>query len=288
MRQIFNEIIQRYFRHDVGRSSAALTYYLVFAAFPLIIFFSTLLGALNLNFESVLKAVEQIMPAEVEQLIRSYFIYVQENQSRKLLVFSLVFSIWFPTRATSCLMRSMQRAFGVQPRTNTLRRQVAYQLRTLLFTVWMVGMLSASALLITVGHRALRWINNYVLLPAGWADMWEILRFILLGMLLFATLAVLYMLALGERQALRDMFVGIFLSLAAWMGVSVLFSYYVENLATYSQLYGSIATMVVTLLWLYMSASVIIMGAEINAVLLHIRKQRRREKEELAQEQETE
>lgn len=288
MRQIFDELIRRYFRHDVGRSSAALTYYLVFAAFPLMVFFSTLLGALDLNFESALKAVEQILPTEVEDLIRSYFIYVQENQSRKLLVFSLVFSVWFPTRATSCLMRAMQRAFGVQPRTNTLWGQLAYQLRTLLFTVWMVGMLSASALLITVGRRALHWVNKYVPLPAGWADMWDILRFILLGMLLFATLAMLYMLALGERQALRDVAAGILLSLTAWMGVSVLFSYYVENLATYSQLYGSIATVVVTLLWLYMSASVIIMGAEFNAVLLHARRQHRREKAELMEEQGTE
>ena len=49
------QLLRRYDRHAVGRSSAALTYYLVFAAFPLLVFFSTLLGALEVDGESVLR-----------------------------------------------------------------------------------------------------------------------------------------------------------------------------------------------------------------------------------------
>ena len=278
MRRVIKNIVQRYFRHDVGRSSAALTYYLIFAAFPLIVFFSTLLGLLDLNFEAVLKTLEQILPDEVEQIIRSYFNYVQENQSGKLMAFSLVFSIWFPMRASSCLMRSVQRAFGPQYQKSGFR----VQLRTLLFTVWLVGTLSASAVLLMVGRRALRWVNRYIRLPLGLADLWNPLRFVILAFLLFMTLAVLYMVALGERRPLRDVSAGIVVSLAAWMGLSALFSYYVEHIATYSQLYGSIATVVVTLLWLYMSGTVIIMGAELNAVLV-IRRRRKAKRKELAQ-----
>ena len=281
MRRTLKNIVQRYFRHDVGRSSAALTYYLIFAAFPLIVFFSTLLGLLELNFESVLQALDQILPSDVESIIRGYFNYVQENQSGKLMAFSLVFSIWFPMRASSCLMRSVQRAFGPRYQKTGFRVQV----RTLLFTVWLVGTLSVSAVLLTVGRRALRWVNQYVRLPLGLADLWNPLRFVILAFLLFMTLAVLYMVALGERRPLRDVSAGIVVSLAAWMGLSALFSYYVEHIATYSQLYGSIATVVVTLLWLYMSATVIIMGAELNAVLV-IRHRRKAKRKELAQKKE--
>ena len=281
MRRTLKNIVQRYFRHDVGRSSAALTYYLIFAAFPLIVFFSTLLGLLELNFESVLQALDQILPSDVESIIRGYFNYVQENQSGKLMAFSLVFSIWFPMRASSCLMRSVQRAFGPRYQKTGFRVQV----RTLLFTVWLVGTLSVSAVLLTVGRRALRWVNQNVRLPLGRADLWNPLRFVILAFLLFMTLAVLYMVALGERRPLRDVSAGIVVSLAAWMGLSALFSYYVEHIATYSQLYGSIATVVVTLLWLYMSATVIIMGAELNAVLV-IRHRRKAKRKELAQKKE--
>ena len=266
------EIIKRYFRHDVGRSSAALTYYMVFSAFPLIVFFSTLLGLLDLNFESVLRILDQFLPHDVEIVLRSYFHYVQANQSGKLLAFSLVFSIWFPMRSASCLMRSVQRAFGPKYHTYGFR----YQLRTLLFTVWLVATLSVSAVLLMVGRRALRWVNRYITLPEGLTDLWNPLRFVILGLLLFLTLSVLYMVALGERRPLKDVSAGIVTSLAAWMGLSALFSYYVEHIATYTELYGSIATVVVTLLWLYMSATVITMGAELNAVLVIRRRKRKR------------
>ena len=59
----------------------------------------------------------------------------------------------------------------------------------------------------------------------------------------------------------------VILSLLAWMLVSAGFSYYVEHIAGYTLLYGSVAAVVVTLLWLYMSGLVLIMGAEFNAML---------------------
>ena len=100
------------------------------------------------------------------------------------------------------------------------------------------------------------------------------------ALLMFVLVTVLYMLALGRRCPLREVAPGVAGSLAAWMLLSLAFSYYVENLAHYTQLYGSIATIVVVLLWLYMSGTVLILGGELNAVVLHRRTQRRRAAEE--------
>ena len=65
----------------------------------------------------------------------------------------------------------------------------------------------------------------------------------------------------------RQVMPGVMLSLLAWMLVSAGFSYYVEHMAGYTLLYGSVAAVVVTLLWVYMSGLVLIMGAEFNALL---------------------
>lgn len=86
------------------------------------------------------------------------------------------------------------------------------------------------------------------------------------ALLMFVLVTVLYMLALGRRCPLREVAPGVAVSLTAWMLLSLAFSYYVENLAHYTQLYGSIATIVVVLLWLYMSGTVLILGGELNAV----------------------
>ena len=89
-----------------------------------------------------------------------------------------------------------------------------------------------------------------------------------------AMLWALYMLALGEKIPARRVWPGVLVSLAGWLAVSMAFSYYVEHFAHYAELYGSIATIVVSLLWLYWSGTVLIMGGELNAALIDIRAKR--------------
>lgn len=255
-------MIRRYQRHGVGFSCAALTYYLVFAAFPLLVLLGTLPGALGLESESLLRAMERFVPEQVTALVGRYWDDVAQNGGQKLLWSSVIFSLWLPMRATDCLLYALRRAFGVVKPSG-----LGQKVRTLLFTLWLMVTLAMALLLITVGRRALTYLTARLGFPCWVTDAWNVLRFVLLGLVLAAALAVLYMLALGRRRALRQVAPGVALSLVSWMLVSAGFSYYVEHIAGYTLLYGSVAAVVVTLLWLYMSGLVLIMGAEFNAML---------------------
>ena len=262
------QMIRRYYLHDVARDSAALTYYLLFAIFPLLIFVSTLLGVLELDIASITAVLAPILPSDVVDIIRTYLEYVAANQSRQLLWFSLVFSIWFPMRSTGCLMHSLRKAFGRSAPENILLGQ----LRTLLFTIWMIFVIGLTLALVVVGRRALYCLSGFLPLSETFISVWGYLRFIILGLVMAISLGILYQLALGQRRPLREVLPGVGSSLAAWLLLSMAFSYYVENMARYAQLYGSIATIVVVLLWLYMSGQVLILGAELSASLIHRKK----------------
>ena len=266
--QITVQLVRRYYLHDVGRDSAALTYYLLFAIFPLLIFVSTLLGVLELDIASITAVLAPILPSDVVDIIRTYLEYVAANQSRQLLWFSLVFSIWFPMRSTGCLMHSLRKAFGRSAPENILLGQ----LRTLLFTIWMIFVIGLTLALVVVGRRALYFLSGFLPLSETFISVWGYLRFIILGLVMAISLGILYQLALGQRRPLREVLPGVGSSLAAWLLLSMAFSYYVENMARYAQLYGSIATIVVVLLWLYMSGQVLILGAELSASLIHRKK----------------
>lgn len=274
------QMIRRYYLHDVARDSAALTYYLLFAIFPLLIFVSTLLGILELDVDSIVTGLRQIVPGDVAEVVRGYLEYVSGNASRQLMWFSLVFSIWFPMRATGCLLHSLRKAFGKGQPKNILLDQ----LKIFLFAIWLMVSIGLTLLMITVGRRALYFVSGIITVPDGFINLWSKLRFVAVALLMFVLVTVLYMLALGRRCPLREVAPGVAVSLAAWMLLSLAFSYYVENLAHYTQLYGSIATIVVVLLWLYMSGTVLVLGGELNAVVLHRRTQRRRAAEEKAAE----
>ena len=266
--RLAGDMLRRYYVHDVARDSAALTYYLLFALFPLLIFVSTLLGILELDIDSITAGLAPLLPADVVGVVRSYLEYVAANQSRQLLWFSLVFSIWFPMRSTGCLMHSLRKAFGRSAPENILLGQ----LHTLLFTIWMIFVIGLTLALVVVGRRALYFLSGFLPLSETFISVWGYLRFIILGLVMAISLGILYQLALGQRRPLREVLPGVGSSLAAWLLLSMAFSYYVENMARYAQLYGSIATIVVVLLWLYMSGQVLILGAELSASLIHRKK----------------
>ena len=262
------DMVQRYYAHDVARDSAALTYYLLFAIFPLLIFISTLLGLLELDIAYITSVLEPLFPADVLNVVRSYLEYVSANPSRQLLWFSLVFSIWFPMRASGCLMHSLRKAFGRSAPESLWRSQ----LRILLFTVWLIVVIAVTLGLVVVGRTVLEFVGRFVSVTEAFITAWSSLRFVVLALVMVVTLVLLYMLSQGQRRPLREVLPGVASSLAAWMVLSMAFSYYVEHVGQYSVLYGSIATVIVVLLWLYMSGQVLILGAEFSAALTEAKK----------------
>ena len=232
-------LIQRYFRHGVGVQSAALAFYLLFMIFPFLIFISALLGLLDLNVTAILLTLGEFLPRDVVDIVRAYLVHVGESPSPKLMIFGLFFSIWFPMRATNALMVSVRTAY--------------HRMKTLLYTVVLISAIALTLTLMTVGDRLLGYAVGNFRLPLFLAELWARMRFPAAAVVGYFALFFLYALA---QDAL------------SW-----LYAAYVENFANYSLLYGSIGTVVVLMIWLYMSANVLILGAELNGTLVAMRKE---------------
>ena len=85
----------------------------------------------------------------------------------------------------------------------------------------------------------------------------------------FFALSALYILAQDARPKWRHIWPGTLFALGGWLALSWGYNLYVENFANYSALYGSIGTIIVVLIWLDLSAVVLILGAEVNGILKH-------------------
>ncbi len=260
-------LLRRYYDHHVARDSAALTYYLLFAIFPTLIFLNNLVGLLAFDIDSLLEQLARFVPRDVLDLVGQYLVYISRVSSRTLMWFSLVFTVYFPYRAANALFMSVRKAYNAGMPAHFLR----YQLRVLLYTVLLIVTLVLSIVVSTVGSRALAFISDYIYLSESLIHVWTSLRFVLLGAVLLAMIALLYALALDERDVRGRILPGVLGSLLVWIGLSLLFSLYVERAARYSVIYGSIGGIIVVLLWLYLTACTLIMGAEFNSVLLSLR-----------------
>lgn len=261
---------RRYSRHNVAIQSAALAFYLLFTIFPLLIFISALLGLLELDVAGILTALGDFLPAEVLGLIEMYLTYVRGAPSPQLMLFGLVFTIYFPMRAANALMRAVRTAYHL----GAPKRPMTHWLRVLVFTVALIVSIAVTLALMTFGERALWYAVKHFRLPAFLAVLWVRLRFPVVGVVGFLALCLLYEVAQDRLQPWRNIWPGVAVSLAAWMGISWLYAYYADHLSHYSALYGSIGAIIVVLVWLNLTAVTLILGAEFNGVLIRLREER--------------
>lgn len=266
-------LVRRYLNHHVGTQAAALAFYLLFMIFPFLIFLSALLGLLNLDVGAILTALEGIVPAAAVEVIGMYLQHVQSHPSPSLAAFGLVFSIWFPTRAVSSLLRSVRTAYHLGPPKGA----VGQGLKALICTALLITTVTVTLTALSVSDWLLAWAVRELSLPRFAAVLWERLRFPVTASAGFFALSALYILAQDARPRWRHIWPGTVFALCGWLALSWGYNLYVENFANYSALYGSIGTIIVVLIWLNLSAVVLILGAEVNGILMHWNSEEREE-----------
>lgn len=261
--------------HAVAKSAAALTYHMLFAMFPLLIFISNLLGLLDLNVTSITNTLLPIMPDDVVYLLEAYLNHVTDNSSPVMFWFSLVFTIWFPMQAARQIMDDVRVAYQLGKPS----KPVFYAVRQFAFTMAFLLLIGIMFMLAVLGRRFLSTLTHWleleaiIQLPTGLPNLWQYLRFVLLAVMMFGILALLYAVAQDKRQPFSAILPGVAVAMAAWLLVSIGFSVYVENFATYSLIYGTLGAVIMLLVWLYMTAFILILGAEFNAALIAVRRE---------------
>ena len=268
-------MLRRYLRHGVSVQSAALAFYLLFTMFPLLVFLSALLGLLRSMVTEVypteetelLQGLGQFLPSEVVTFVMTYLDYAARHSSVRLLLFGLFFSLYFPARATNSLMRAVRTAYHLGPPPVPAR----HVFRTLLYTMLLIVTMVVTLALMTAGRRLLDYAVTVLGLPGELAVLWQWLRFPVMALVMYFALFLLYAMAQDGHQPLRNLWPGAVSALLGWMAVSALYSVYVDYIASYSLLYGSVGTAVVLLMWLYLTAAVLILGAELNGTLMALR-----------------
>lgn len=260
------------FKHNIGKNAASLSYYLIFSLFPLLIFISNFMGLMNLDVHSVTTILEQILPDEVVLIIESYLDYVSANSSSTLLWFSLVCSILFPMRTAKGLMSDVRLAYNLEKPKNPIK----YTLTQLLYTVILLVVIVLNMFLSFTGKNILSTIKALVpthtfQLSEHFIDVWQYLRFIPIAILMLVAIGTLYSVSLEHKIPFKSMMPGIFTAFILWLAASIGFTFYVDNFADYSVIYGTLGAVMALLVWLYMTSFVLITGAEVNACLYLLR-----------------
>lgn len=272
LKQFFYQLLNNMIKHNIGKNAASISYYLIFSLFPLLIFISNFMGLLKLDVFSVTEVLKQILPYEVVHIVESYLHYVSDNSSGILLWFSLVFSIWFPMRTAKGLMSDVRLAYNLEKPKNPL----TYMLKQFLYTIIFLVVIILTIFLSFTGENILGAIKdflspNFFRLSEHFIDIWKYFRFVPIAFLMLVAIGTLYTASLERKIPFKSMLPGILTAFILWLVTSAGFTFYVDNFSHYSIVYGTLGAVMVLLIWLYMTAFVLITGAEINACLYSLR-----------------
>lgn len=267
---VIQNLFKRFFQDEVGRSAAALAYYLLFSFFPFLIFVSALISFLDLPPLST-STFQSLIPSDIIEIINTYLTHIAEVKNGHLLLFGLFFTIYFSMRAVDCLTRSIRRAYRVTEQ----KVFPWHQIQVFLYTLSLMVLIFASLLFMTIGRTVLTFLAKFFPIHADSINFWNVVRFVLLAVMLFFALSLLYSFVPGKRQHFRQILPGTIVALISWLVFSMGFSYYVEHMAHYSVIYGSIGAIIVLMLWLYCTSATLILGAELNCAIANKNKMKR-------------
>ena len=258
--RLLGEMAALYNEKRVTKASAALSYYLTMTLFPLIICLYALLGENYYQALQVLDFLERFLSAETIRVLRSFLLHLSINSNRAILAAGLTILI----SSSSAAVRTLQSTIG-EMQGGQRYRGLSDILFSLLFSVVFIAAMYFAILVMLTGKDILGLINSY--LPfVDVSRSWQWLRFLLLGGIEFLILWGIYLASRRSKDRYRC-YPGAILSMLAMVVVSYLFSICIAASTRYPLVYGSLASLILLMFWLYLCCQVIFVGAAFNIAL---------------------
>ncbi|BDF68994.1 hypothetical protein CE91St43_29660 [Oscillospiraceae bacterium] len=280
------EIVDLYFTKRVSRSAAELAYFLVLSFFPALICINAVIGTLDLDVTSLLEEAALIIPAGAQAVLTEYVGYITSNNSHALLLGGIVMMLFSASAAMRSLMNVMDDIY--ERKTYTGLWQVV---ASVAFSVLFLLTIYLSLVVVLTGNwffhlleDLLRRIPRLAEVTLPWE--WQWMRFLILFCLVLLFVMLLYRATAPRGRPRPPIFTGAVLASAALVGASVIFSYFIGLSSRYSLVYGSLASVVILLVWLYLCGNIVIMGNAVNRVWYGRKKRRYLDKEIRKEEEE--
>lgn len=272
------DMVQAYGRLGVSRAAASLAYFLILTLFPLLVCVNFFIGLLELDPEAVFSALDPLLPRESLSIILDYLTYVSgipQSQSTPLLLASLFTILLSASAGLRTLLKTMDELYQVR-HVSSLRRVVVSVVLSILFllTIYL------SIVVIFTGDWFFQLLEARLPSPLAeliplrlLSQLWGWLRYLLLFFCVLLLVLAVYRMGTPpplrrEKKVLR---LTALLSAGALVACSVLFSWFIGMSSRYSLVYGSLASLIILLVWLYFCGNILLVGAVAGRVWFHRR-----------------
>lgn len=261
--------VATFFFREIGKDtlvnkSSSLAYSFMLAIFPGIIFLFTLIPFIPINGfqDQLLNLIQLVLPRNAYEAFETTLKDIVKNQNTGLLSFGFLSAIFFATNGVKNLMKAFNKSsLIIETRSWLKQRLIAFVLTTVIcFSI--IVCISAMA----IGEVLLTSIKDELHIKAGLlVYIIQFSRWAILAVLYFTTISILYRYGPSHTKKWK------LFSAGAWLATLLAFvtiwgfSFYINHFASYNKVYGSIGTLIVIMIWLYLNSLILLIGFELNA-----------------------
>jgi membrane protein len=260
--------VQEFFDDNCTQMAAAISYYVLFSLFPLLIFLVGILGLALQNSElqrDLIDAVLDTIPLseeegrdDVSEAVRG----VAGVSSGALGVFGLIGMAWSGSNMFGVIRRSINTAYDIQQQRPFVQQKLLDLTMVMGLGLFFLASVSATAFL-----RAVRQFSSDIAVLGDAAEragfIWDAASYLIPLGLSFLAFAVLYSVVPATKVRLRDVWPGVFIAAVLFEATKVGFAFYLENFSNYGIVYGSLGAVAAFLFWVYLNAMILLFGAEV-------------------------
>ena len=244
--------------------ASALAYNFMLALFPATIFLFTLIPYIPIKHfqDNLLTVLQQIMPADAYDAFSDTISEIVKKQNGGLFSFGFVTTLYFSTNGVAGLMQAFNKSSLIEESRGFFRRRWVAFVLTIVISL---SLLVAVAIMIA-GHKILTFLQSHIASSAhAWYYVIALSRWVIVVVIFFVTVSLLYRYGPAHKQRWKFLSPGSILATILAVFTSLGFTYYINNFSAYNKVYGSIGTLIVVMIWLYLNSLIILIGFELNA-----------------------
>ncbi len=259
---------QEFLRHQGTDQAAALTYYSVLAIFPALVAVVSLLGVFGQGqrtVDTILELVRSLgqegAAAVLEEPVRQM---VTAQGAGIVLALGVLGALWSASGYVGAFSRALNRVYEVD------EGRPIWKLRPLQLLLTLVCVLLVALVLVAliISGPVARSVGDVLGLGDTTVTVWNLAKWPVILLVVTLIVALLYYATPNVAQPrLRWISIGAAIAIVVWLVMSVLFGVYVANFGSYNRTYGSLAGVVVFLLWLWLTNIALLFGAEVDSEL---------------------
>lgn len=257
------DMIEIYFDKRVSRSAAELAYFLILTFFPILICINAFVGVLEIDPGVVLNTLAPFLPGSLLGVVSDYITYISVNESSALLLAGVFMTLVSASAAMRGLMDSMADIYERESYGG-----VSKVVFSVIFSLLLLVTIYVSMVAVLTGNWFFNLLRRY--LPAWIPEIhmvsWNWTRFVALFGLMFVLMVLVYRMAAPRSKPRVPVLTGALLASIALVGASMIFSYFIGMSSNYSLVYGSLASVIILLVWLYLCGNIVILGNVFNCV----------------------